>query len=102
MRVHFPELYEAHKNRGVEFLKQMAANFGLTYEEFEASNWDSEGKLDMSDVTIDDGIPPPAEAEAPKRRGRPKGTSSKPAENAELLSAVQFIECVENDTFENS
>jgi hypothetical protein len=57
---------------------------------------------------IDDGVPIPTDTPAPapaatgRRRGRPPGSAAKPAENAGLLAAVQFVECVENETIEFS
>jgi hypothetical protein len=116
MRVHFPELYQAHRARDKKRLTLMAAEFGLTYEQFEASNWDHEGKLEMAKADIDTDVPMPepetkpkakpkakAKDKAPaKKRGRPKGATTKPPENTQLLEAVEFIGVVENDTFENS
>ena len=60
--------------------------------------------FDMADVEIDDGVPPPPanEAEPPKRRGRPRGASSKPAENSNLLAATAFVSVVETEAFEMS
>lgn len=69
-------------------------------------NWTVETMegFDMSAIEIDDSVPPPPEAkvEKPKRRGRPPKSETKAPENAGLLAAVQFVEGVENDTFENS
>ena len=60
--------------------------------------------FDMAEIEIEDGVPPPPEGEAekPKRRGRPPKSEQKPAENAGLLQAVQFVKVVETDVFENS
>mgnify|MGYP003574917825 CR=1 FL=1 len=102
MRVHFPELYEAHRLRDKEFLTRMAADYGLTYEEFEASNWDNEGNLEMSEVEIDNGVQmPPAEAEPakPKRGRKPgsKNSAKKPSQAEQLEAALAFVSPVESD-----
>ncbi len=97
MRVHFPELYDAHKLRDVEFLTGMANRLGLTYEQFESSNWDSKGNLDMAETRND--IPPPADvAKTPTRRGRPRGATNKSTQAAQLQEALYFVECAVSDT----
>jgi hypothetical protein len=98
MRVHFPELYEAHIGRDREFLTRMATDYGLTYEEFEASNWDNEGKLDMSEPEIKTGFEvPAAEAPAPRKRGRPKGAATKSSQAEALQAALAFVAPVQDD-----
>lgn len=60
----------------------------------------------MPEPEIEDGVEMPSDEAvapaAPKRRGRPKGTTTKPAENEQLLRAVEFVGIVETDAFENS
>jgi hypothetical protein len=67
-------------------------------------NWTR--KIGMGEVEIDDNVAIPEAAPAKpatgKRRGRPPGASSKPAENAALLAAVDFVGIVETDAFEHS
>lgn len=104
MRVHFPELYEAHRKRDIEFLTRMATSYGLTFEQFRDSNWDNTGKVtEMSEVVeIEDGVPPPPETAAPKKRGRKPGTKNAPAQASNLIAALDFISPVKSEAYEFS
>lgn len=79
-------------------LESWATEYGMTYEEFEARNWDDGKGKEMSD--IDDGVAMPTTAPAPARRGRKPGTPNKPkvASQAEMLeAALAFVSPVESD-----
>jgi hypothetical protein len=105
MRVHFPELYDAHSHRSIEFLTSMAIGYSLTYEQFAASNWDTTGKETlMADIEIDDSVQMPADAatKPPTRRGRPKGSITKPSQGANLLTALEHISFVKSEAYEFS
>lgn len=97
MRVHFPELYDAHKERDVAFLTSLAEQFGLSYEQFQSSNWDNEGKTDMSDIDTD--VAPPV---ATAKRGRKPGSTAKPSQGSALLAALDFISVVKSEINDNS
>lgn len=97
MKFHDPITFEAHRNRKEEHLIYIASLVGWTLAEAIERNWE------MSNIEIDEGVAPPTvEEAAPKRRGRPKGTNSKPAQNANLLAAVEFVSVVKTETFEMS
>ncbi len=103
MRVHFPELYDAHRKRSIEFLTRMAETFSLTYEQFEASNWDTTGKVTETMATeIDNDIPVPVDATAPKRRGRKPGTKNAPSQATNLLAAIDFVSHCKSEAYEFS
>src|SRR5438128_9382171 len=98
MRIHDPEAFEAHRIRTEEHLIYIASLIGCTLEEAIARNW-------QMDTEIDDGVEIPADTptrEAPKKRGRKPGSTTKPPESAALQAAVEFVGVVELDTFEAS
>lgn len=95
MRVHFPELYEAHRIRSLEQLTRLANDYGLTYEEFEAGNWN----VGVIEMEIEDNVEAPGEAPKP-RRGR-KPTTAKRASQAEALeAALAFVSPVESSLYD--
>jgi len=96
MRLHDPEVFEAHRGRTTEHLNYIAGLAGWSLEEAIERKWQ---------VEIEDNIPIPASTPAAptgKKRGRPPGKKNIPAENTALLNAVDFISVVETDAFEFS
>ena len=97
MRLHDPEYYEAHRLRSEQHLIYIASLTGWALKEAIERNWE---------VDIDTDVPIPEEAPVKpatgRRRGRPPGSSSKPAENAAMLAAVDFVGIVETELFEYS
>ncbi len=98
MKLHDPISFEAHRNRDEQKLIYIANLVNWSLEEAITRNWEMSDK-----VEIEDGVEIPNEpATPPKRRGRPKGTSTKPSEGAALLSAVEFVGVVETEAFDPS